>query len=76
LVFLSRRFGLEQSEEEGLRGWKVLLATVSNWKDPAQLLIIPLTIYSGLEQGFFGADFTAVRRNGPKVSPPTTASSP
>ena len=25
-----------------------------------QLLLIPLTIWSGLEQGFFGADFTAV----------------
>ena len=25
-----------------------------------QLLIVPLTFWSGLEQGFFGADFTAV----------------
>jgi hypothetical protein len=25
-----------------------------------QILIIPLTFWSGVEQGFFGADFTAV----------------
>ena len=25
-----------------------------------QLLIVPLTFWSGIEQGFFGADFTAV----------------
>jgi hypothetical protein len=29
-------------------------------KDPSQLLVIPLTFWSGIEQGFFGADFTAV----------------
>ena len=28
-------------------------------KKPYQLLIIPLTIWSGVEQGFFGADYTA-----------------
>ena len=27
---------------------------------PFQILIIPLTFWSGVEQGFFGADFTAV----------------
>ena len=26
-----------------------------------QLLIVPITFWSGLEQGFFAADFTAVR---------------
>ena len=26
-----------------------------------QLLVIPITFWSGIEQGFFGADFTAVR---------------
>lgn len=29
-------------------------------KNPYQLLIIPLTFWSGMEQGFFGADYTAV----------------
>ena len=26
---------------------------------PTQLLLIPITLWSGIEQGFFGADFTA-----------------
>ena len=29
-------------------------------KNSKQLLLLPITIWSGLEQGFFGADFTAV----------------
>jgi hypothetical protein len=29
-------------------------------RDPNQLLVIPLTFWAGVEQGFFGADFTAV----------------
>jgi len=29
-------------------------------KKKNQILIIPLTFWSGVEQGFFGADFTAV----------------
>ncbi len=29
--------------------------------NPIQLLLIPLTIWSGLEQGFFSADFTQVQ---------------
>ena len=29
-------------------------------KKKEQLLVIPITFWSGIEQGFFGADFTAV----------------
>jgi hypothetical protein len=29
-------------------------------KDPNQLLIIPITFWVGVEQGYFGADYTAV----------------
>lgn len=29
-------------------------------KKPYQILIIPLTIYSGIEQGFLSAEYTAV----------------
>ena len=39
---------------------QLLGATFSHMKKPYQLLIIPLTFWSGVEQGFFGADFTAV----------------
>lgn len=36
----------------------LLIATVVHLKNPYQLLIIPLTIWSGLEQGFLASDFT------------------
>jgi hypothetical protein len=29
-------------------------------KHPYQILLIPLTIWSGMEQGFFGAEYTTV----------------
>ena len=35
------------------------MATFKHMTKPYQLLIIPLTIWSGLEQGFFLSDFTA-----------------
>ncbi len=45
--------------------WKLsVMMIIQNYfrhmKNRDQLLIIPLTIWSGIEQGFFGADFTAV----------------
>ncbi len=43
-----------------MSGMKLLVATFKHLKKPYQLLIIPLTFWSGIEQGFFGADFTAV----------------
>ena len=53
--------GRPNNENEKLSGLQLLIATFRNLKDPAQVLIIPITFWSGLEQGFFGADFTAVR---------------
>ena len=61
LVF---RLGAEDSEEKSAK--ELLSATGKQMLKKKQLLLIPLTIWSGLEQGFFGADFTAVSRN-PKV---------
>ena len=37
----------------------LLIATFVHMKKPYQLLVIPLTIWSGLEQGFFLSDYTA-----------------
>lgn len=37
---------------------QLLLATFFHLKNPYQLLIIPLTLWSGFEQGFITADFT------------------
>ena len=37
-----------------------MIATGRQMKNVKQLLLLPITIWSGLQQGFFGADFTAV----------------
>lgn len=58
-------FRFEEAErgngKEKRSGFQLLVATFSHMKKPYQVLIIPLTFWSGVEQGFFGADFTAVR---------------
>ena len=56
------RFGLtdEKKNKEKLSGLELLVATFRHMVRKEQLLIIPLTFWSGIEQGFFGADFTAV----------------
>ena len=57
------RFGEEEREEAkaALSGKQLLVATFRHMRDKKQLMVIPLTFWSGIEQGFFGADFTAVR---------------
>ena len=56
------RFGEDERNEgkEKLSGKQLLVATFRHMKKKNQILIIPLTFWSGIEQGFFGADFTAV----------------
>jgi len=55
------RFGEDERAEdaEKLSGIQLLVATFRHLKNKNQLLVIPITIWSGIEQGFFGADFTA-----------------
>merc|ERR1712117_319186 len=55
------RFGItdEKKDKEKLTGLQLLVATFRHMIRKEQLLIIPLTFWSGIEQGFFGADFTA-----------------
>merc|ERR1712106_247646 len=55
------RFGEDERQEgkEKLSGKQLLVATFRHMKKKNQILIIPLTFWSGIEQGFFGADFTA-----------------
>jgi len=55
------RFGEEERKEgrPALTGKQLLVATFKHMKNKKQLLIIPLTFWSGIEQGFFSADFTA-----------------
>jgi len=52
----------ENERREGkpkLSGIQLLIATFRHMKNPYQLLLIPLTLWSGIEHGFLGADFTA-----------------
>ena len=59
--FLSRYGEAErENEKEKKSGVQLLVATFKHMRKPYQLLIIPLTFWSGVEQGFFAADFTAV----------------
>ena len=51
------KFGEVESKQTDAKD--LLIATAKQLKKKKQLLLIPLTIWSGLEQGFFGADFTA-----------------
>ena len=55
------RYG--ENERDGLSskltGVRLLSATFKQMAKKEQLLIIPLTIWSGLEQGFLSADYTA-----------------
>ena len=59
------KFGEEERRDEKpkLSGKQLLVATFHHMKKKKQLLIIPLTFWSGIEQGFFGADFTAVSQS-------------
>lgn len=50
----------DKSATEGKTGLQLLIATFNHMRHPYQLLIIPLTIWSGVEQAFLGADYTAV----------------
>lgn len=43
----------------GKSGMELLVATFNHMRHPYQLLIIPLTVWSGVEQAFIGADYTA-----------------
>ncbi|XP_050733417.1 protein unc-93 homolog A-like isoform X2 [Eriocheir sinensis] len=58
---LTRFFGTkdEAFALESKSNLQLLIATFNHMRHPYQLLIIPLTIWSGVEQGFFQSDYTA-----------------
>ena len=60
-----RRYGeKERSVSQGEKSpLQLLLATFVHLKNPYQMLIVPLTLWSGFEQGFMTADFTKVCEN-------------
>ncbi|MCL4135175.1 UNVERIFIED_CONTAM: hypothetical protein GTU68_056127, partial [Idotea baltica] len=48
----------ERTKKQGEKsGMELLMATFKHLKNPYQILIIPLTVWSGVEQAFIGADF-------------------
>ena len=60
-LFVDRltRFG-NTDEKKKLSGLELVKATSKQMIRKEQLLIIPITFWSGIEQGFFNAEFTAV----------------
>uniref|UniRef100_A0A8D8RPS6 UNC93-like protein n=1 Tax=Cacopsylla melanoneura TaxID=428564 RepID=A0A8D8RPS6_9HEMI len=54
------RYGEKQRKNEGkeMGGLELLSATAYQLKKPYQQLLIPITIWIGMEQAFIGADFT------------------
>jgi len=49
----------ERRDRTSSTGLQLLVATFRHMKKKEQILVIPITFWSGIEQGFFGADFTA-----------------
>ena len=50
----------ERRNRVKLTGKQLLVVTFKHMMKKEQMLIIPITFWSGIEQGFFNADFTAV----------------
>jgi hypothetical protein len=50
-----------QQRKENKSPINLLVNTLKHIKNKNQLLIIPLTLYSGFEQAYIGADFTKVK---------------
>ncbi|XP_048155781.1 protein unc-93 homolog A isoform X3 [Corvus hawaiiensis] len=50
----------EKGKLEAPSFWSTFLATFRHLKDKRQCLLIPLTMYSGFEQGFLSSDYTKV----------------
>lgn len=58
-----RRLEGKHEDDKGTKGTgHMISSTFRQMRKPYQLLLIPLTIFSGLEQSFIGADFTQVRK--------------
>jgi hypothetical protein len=62
LISFLFRYGEKQLKGESgeLSGVQLLAATASHLRKPNQQLLIPITIWIGMEQAFIGADFTQV----------------
>ena len=59
-LFLSTNLNSESESAEKKDSMEMLKATVNHMKDRRQLLLIPITVYSGFEQAFLWSDYTRV----------------
>lgn len=57
--FIYRFFG-DKTEIENKSEVQLLIATFNHMRHPYQLLIIPLTMWSGIEQSFFTSDYSVI----------------
>jgi hypothetical protein len=53
--------GTREGSGQGLSGFQLLAITMKLLKERNQLLILPITMFLGVEQAFVGADYTAVK---------------
>lgn len=62
LLLCIHRYGEKQrrADSQELSGIQLLSATAYQLKKPYQQLLIPITVWIGMEQAFIGADFTQV----------------
>ena len=60
IVLLDRLTGALDRRKEQESGVSLLIATLKHLKDKRMLLVLPLTMFSGLEQAFTFGDYTAV----------------
>lgn len=59
IALLDKLKGEQRRERDGQSSTSLLVATLAHLKDGRQLLLLPLTFFSGLEQGFIWGDYTA-----------------
>ena len=52
--------GTREGSGTGLSGFSLLAITLKLLKERNQILILPITMFLGVEQAFVGADYTAV----------------
>lgn len=61
-IYNKNRYGEKQKKKDvpELTGLQLFTATAVQLKKPLQQLLIPITVWIGMEQAFIGADYTQV----------------
>ena len=62
VVLMDRLTGSLDRRKQGESSVSLLIATIKHLKDRRMLLVLPLTMFSGLEQAFTFGDFTQVKK--------------